>query len=71
MKEHFKNRARLLSYLAAGLVGFGFGVGSLVIGGGAFVLAIIFDLISGVLSGKIEQNKKDFQSLSVVPGRDL
>lgn len=61
MREHLKNRARLLSYVSAGLVGFGFGVGSLVIGGGAFVLAIIFDLISGVLSGKIEQNKKDVQ----------
>lgn len=62
MKEHLKNRARLLSYVAAGLVGFGLGVGSLVIGGGAFVLAIIFDLISGALSGKIEQNKNNVQS---------
>lgn len=61
MKEHLKNRARLLSYVSAGLVGFGFGVGSLVIGGGAFILAIVFDLISGALSGKIEQNKKNVQ----------
>lgn len=61
MKEHLKNRARLLSYVAAGLVGFGFGVGSLVIGGGAFLLAIVFDLIAGALSGNIEQNKKDVQ----------
>lgn len=62
MREHLKNRARLLSYVSAGLVGFGFGIGSLIIGGGAFILAIVFDLISGTLSGKIEQNKKDVQT---------
>ena len=60
MKDHLAKRSKLLSYLAAGLVGFALGVSSLRVGVGAFIAALIFDFISGA----IEQNKKNVQTSS-------
>lgn len=60
MRAYIAGKTRLISMVCAGLVGFSLGTGSRFLGIAAFILAIVFDAVSKLVTHKIEQNKNSY-----------